>query len=320
MTLPSDDGLLSRRSLIKVTALAAVPFMIRATPSRAADITGGLIDAHVHVWPAETTRYPVAEGFKKENVQPISFTPEELFAECRPQGVTRVVLIQMSFYKFDNSYMLDAIRQYPDAFRGVAIVDEKQANVGDTMKELAKSGVTGFRLYATKPAVESWLNATEMNAFWKLAAQTGQAVCLLSDPDALPAIDAMIKKHPETTVVIDHFSRIGMSGTIQQQDLDNLCRLARYPNVFVKTSAFYALGKKQAPYTDLGPMVRRLRDAYGAKRLMWASDCPFQVQGGHTYGESISLIRDKLDFLTQEEKSWILAKTAENVYWTSSNS
>jgi predicted TIM-barrel fold metal-dependent hydrolase len=84
----------------------------------------------------------------------------------------------------------------------------------------------------------------------------------------------------------------------------------------VKTSAFYALGKKKAPYTDMGPLIHRLRDAYGAHRLMWASDCPFQVQEGHTYANSIALIRDRLDFLTPEDKSWMLRKTAEKVFFS----
>ncbi|MCB1091334.1 MAG: amidohydrolase family protein, partial [Verrucomicrobiae bacterium] len=88
-----------------------------------------------------------------------------------------------------------------------------------------------------------------------------------------------------------------------------------FPTVHVKTSAFYALGKKKAPYEDLGPMIRRLRDAFGAERLMWASDCPYQVQQGHTYADSIALIRDRLDFLSAEDKAWMLGKTAEKVFF-----
>ncbi len=48
-------------------------------------------------------------------------------------------------------------------------------------------------------------------------------------------------------------------------------------------------------------MIRRVRDAYGAQRLMWASDCPYQVQGEHRYEPSIALVRDRLDFLSDEE-------------------
>jgi predicted TIM-barrel fold metal-dependent hydrolase len=61
------------------------------------------IDAHVHVWTPDTARYPLAPGFKKEDMKPASFTPEELFRHCKPAGVGRVNLIQMSFYGFDKS-------------------------------------------------------------------------------------------------------------------------------------------------------------------------------------------------------------------------
>jgi predicted TIM-barrel fold metal-dependent hydrolase len=62
-------------------------------------------------------------------------------------------------------------------------------------------------------------------------------------------------------------------------------------------------------------MIQRLRDAFGAERLMWASDCPFQVQNGHTYANSIALIRDRLDFLSAADRAWILRRTAEKVFF-----
>ena len=80
---------------------------------------------------------------------------------------------------------------------------------------------------------------------------------------------------------------------MREEDLAALCRLARHRNTFVKVSAFYALGQKKPPYTDLGPLIRRLLDAFGRERLMWATDCPYQVQGEHTYSDSIELVRSR---------------------------
>ena len=54
---------------------------------------------------------------------PASFTPEELFAHSRPCGVSRVVLIQMSFYQFDNRYMLDMMSLHKGVFSGTAVID-----------------------------------------------------------------------------------------------------------------------------------------------------------------------------------------------------
>ena len=273
------------------------------------------IDAHVHVWTPDTRTYPLAPGFSvKKNMVPPSFTPEELFAHCRPQGVERVVLIQMSFYQYDNRYMLDMIRKHHGVFSGVAIVDERSDAPLSKMKSLARHGVRGFRIYASKTQAAAWDEPTR--DMWNCAAENGLSMCLLADPDALPAIHKMCARFPRTRVVIDHFARIGMKGPVQQGDLDNLCRLAAFPNTYVKTSAFYALGKKKAPYTDMAPLVRKLRDTFGAHRLMWASDCPFQVQDGHTYADSIALIRDRLGFLTADDKEWMLHKTADKVFFS----
>jgi len=71
----------------------------------------------------------------------------------------------------------------------------------------------------------------------------------------------------------------------------------------VKISAYYALGKKKPPYLELGPMIKRLLESFGRERLMWASDSPYQIEPPNTYGDSIALIRDRLDFLTAEDRT-----------------
>jgi predicted TIM-barrel fold metal-dependent hydrolase len=62
----------------------------------------GFIDAHVHVWTEDVAHYPLAAGYKKEEMKPASFTPEELFKHSKPAGVDRINLIQMSYYGFEK--------------------------------------------------------------------------------------------------------------------------------------------------------------------------------------------------------------------------
>jgi predicted TIM-barrel fold metal-dependent hydrolase len=273
------------------------------------------IDAHVHVWTDDIKAYPISDPYKVADMVPASFTPEELFAHSKPQQVAKIVLIQMSFYGFDNRYMLDCMEKYSGVFAGVAIVDETKANLKNTMSSLQDKGVRGFRLYTDRDKARLWRESAGMKEMWSNAADLGQSMCLLANPDALPFVNGMCELYPKTRVVIDHFARIGVSGRVEKDALDELCRLAKYENVFVKTSAFYALGQKKAPYKDLGAMVQRLVSEFGAKRLMWASDCPYQVAQGHDYASSIGLIRYQLDFLTPEDKRWMLRETAEHVFF-----
>ena len=308
-----------REWLVGIAALSKMRSPLKALGEfgAAPDRADEYIDAHVHVWTPDKSRYPRSGRDRDAQFDPASFTPEELFANAKPCGVKRVVLVQMNFYGFDNSYMLDAIKKYEGAFRGVAIVDETAPDVTHNMRHLAALGVGGFRI-TSGDQPQTWLDSPGMTAMWKCASETSQAMCALVNPDALPSINRMCAKFPQTKVVIDHMARLGMNGPIRDPDVSALCDLARHDHVYVKVSAFYALGKKQYPYQDLADMIRRLRDAYGADRLMWGSDSPFQVENGHTYAGSIELVRDRLDFLTSDDRKWMLGKTAEKVFFKAS--
>ena len=116
-------------------------------------------------------------------------------------------------------------------------------------------------------------------------------------------------------MVIDHLARIGMDGEIREADVRALCALAGHPRVYVKVSAFYALGARRPPYRDLAPLVHRVYDAFGARRLLWGSDAPFQLRGGHTYARSLEFAREGLGFLSAEGRAWLLGGTAEALFF-----
>lgn len=315
----------SRRAFLATTALGLGAGLTGRTPAAAAeDDFTDLVDAHVHVWTPDTAAWPLAAGATKADMQPPSFTAEELLATCRPHGVSRVVLIQMSFYGTDNRYMLDCIHRHAPAFSGVAIVDHEKPGVAGEMTALKARGVRGFRLYANRKNAEGWADSAGMKAMWARGAEEHLAMCLLADPDALAPIAAQVARFPRTPVVIDHFARLGMKGGLEspeaRADLERLVQLADHEQVNVKVSAYYALGAKTPPYDDLAPMIRTLRDAYGSKRLMWATDCPYQLDKGpageeHSYAASLALVRDRLDFLSREERLDLLRNTARRVFF-----
>ena len=269
------------------------------------------IDAHVHVWTDDLDAYPLAESYTKIDMQPETFYPEDILRHALPSGVNRVVLIQMSYYGFDNSYMLDVMEKQPDVFSGIAIIDWNGAHPDEDMRRLAGRGVRGFRVYVKD---EHALNGRGVEQMFAAGAKYNLAICPLIDPVRLPSLDRRCSQFPDTPVIIDHLGRIGAAQPVEDAHINSLCAMAKHANVMVKISAFYALGRKTPPYVDLVPLIRRVYDAFGPERLMWASDCPFQVVD-HTYEDSIGLIRDRLDFLSAEDKELILRKTAEDFFF-----
>ena len=154
---------------------------------------GGLpyIDAHSHVWSPEIEKWPLAGKQTREDLKPLSFTPEELLALATPEGVGRVVLIQHSVYHlFDNRYLIDCARRMPGRFSVVGMIDDRDPRAGQTLRELLPAGVRGLRI---TPRIRgtAWLEGPGMEALWKTGAETGQAMCCLIDPTHLPQVAAM---------------------------------------------------------------------------------------------------------------------------------
>jgi predicted TIM-barrel fold metal-dependent hydrolase len=312
----AEKHCMRRRDFLKHGAILPAACAAAEARSTASAKSNRFIDAHVHVWTDDIQNYPMAPGRNPAGMSPTRFLPEEILRHARPSGVDRIVLIQMSCYDFDNSYMVSVIRRQPKVFRGVAIVDPRGKDPDVKMRELAGQGVRGFRISpggGAPPA--SWLDGEGYEKMFRCGAKEHLAMCPLINPKALSGVARQCEKFPETPVIIDHLARIGAGdGTMNDSNIDALCALSCHRQVKVKVSAFYALGAKKPPHLDLAPLIRRVYEAFGPQRLMWASDCPYQV-GGETYEDSISLVRDRLDFLSSEDKEWILRRTAEKFFF-----
>ena len=314
MSLPPTDHNGSRRGFLAGVVAGTLGTTLPEFACAKEEDEHPWIDAHSHIWTRDVDKFPLAQGATVDDLAPPSFTAEELLAVARRENVGRVVLIQHHRYHgWDNSYLTDAARRYPNVFRVVGMVDNFSKSPGQQMRDLLERRVTGFRI-TPRIHKEKWL-AGGMEEMWRTAAATGQNICCLIDAADLSAIDRMCTRHPNTPVVVDHFARIGVDGEIRKSDVDALCNLARHKNVTVKISAYYALGKRKPPYLDLVPMIRRVLDAYGVERAMWASDSPYQIDGANTYAASIALIRDRME-LSQTDRQALLEKTAERVFYS----
>jgi L-fuconolactonase len=128
----------------------------------------------------------------------------------------------------------------------------------------------------------------------------------------MPDAAALIAKYPDLTVVIDHMADCPVG---QPQELEKLIALARYPKVFVKVSHTWSLSRQPYPYLDAQEHVKRLHQAFGPERLMWATDWPIVEQTANaSYARALSVVRDDMKFLNDDDKRWMLSKTIERVW------
>ena len=99
----------------------------------------------------------------------------------------------------------------------------------------------------------------------------------------------------------------------QPAELEKLIALKRYPNVFVKISHTWSISKQPYPWLDAQEYVKRLHQAFGPQRLMWATDWPI-IEGFSQYAKALSVVRESMSFLNADDRHWMLSKTIERVW------
>ena len=270
----------------------------------AADVR--ILDPHVHVWKHDP-EFPFAPDAR---VPDRDATPETLLALMKANGVARTVIIQVIHYKYDNRYLAAVLKRYPRMFQGVCRVDPLDPAAPDRLASLTAEGFRGVRLSPAGNASGDWFHGALMPPLWKRCQELKVPMTVLAPITRMPEVGRLLDGLPELTVVIDHMADCPID---QPAELEKLIALQRYPNLFVKISHTWSISRQPYPWLDAQAYVKRLYDAFGPQRLMWATDWPI-VENLSTYERALSVVRDDMKFLSAEDKSWILSKTIGRVW------
>ncbi|MCB2076798.1 MAG: amidohydrolase family protein [Novosphingobium sp.] len=100
-----------------------------------------------------------------------------------------------------------------------------------------------------------------------------------------------------------------LSSQSLQQAFDGVLRMSRFANLAIKWAHAPAyFGAAGYPNRETRPYLRQAIDAFGAERIMWASDFSTN-QTGESWAELLFSIRENSD-LSDDERSWILGRSA----------
>jgi L-fuconolactonase len=265
-----------------------------------------ILDPHVHVWKHEP-EFPFAPDAR---VPERDATPEMLLGLMKANGVARTVIIQVIHYKYDNRYLAAVLKRYPGTFQGVCRVDPLDPAAPDHLARLTAEGFRGVRLSPAGNASGDWFRGPLMPPLWKRCQELKVPMTVLAPITRMPEAGKLLEGLPDLTVVIDHMADCPID---QPAELEKLIALERYPKLFVKISHTWSISRQPYPWPDAQEYVKRLYDAFGPRRLMWATDWPI-VENVSTYDRALKVVRDEMKFLNAEDKSWILSKTIERVW------
>src|SRR5689334_7057039 len=167
-----------------------------------ADMPAGAIDVHNHIV-GPTAQYPMAAS---RSYTPPEASVAQLRALRAELGVARNVIVQPSFYGFDNSCLVGALAELGTSARGIAVVPQSLSDA--ELQRLWHEGVTGVRLnLATAGIRDPQVAIDAINNFAPRFAPLGWHIQINTNLPVLAAVAPAVSTL-KVPVVVDHMGNL----------------------------------------------------------------------------------------------------------------
>ena len=275
-----------------------------------------LIDIHPHIISKNFTRYPIAPlGGEQSNwsaSRPADF--EKYISEMDISGVSKAAIVHSSTtYGVDNSYVADSVALYPKRFTGVFSINMLSEDAPDKIQYWVDQGLGGLRIFttgSTMPGQQPWLSDPLLLPGWEKASDLNLSIAVQLTQAAAPQLETLLRKYPNTKVIIDHMLKPDITSGPPYPNADFLFELSNYSNVYLKLTSRNVVDSQKTPAsseTFFGKAVEK----FGAHRIAWGSNFPASE------GTLLSLVTDfkkSISFLNDNDQHWIMAGTAQTLY------
>lgn len=273
-----------------------------------------ILDSHVHVWVQKPEIYPwqAIGGYVPQN----EASAEMLLSVMDAAGVDGAVLVQPTPYGWDNRYLMDCVKRYPDRFRGVCLVDPLAASGAQALQRLVEEeDMRGVRINWTLQPDAVWQTNPHHRVVWETARDLGVPVCLQMTAQNFGLLGELAREYPQVKIVVDHLGRPVLGEQPASPSFVVFLELARLDNIYIKLSGLNYYSEEKAPYQDVWPLLQAVCREFGAARCMWGSDFPF-VQEHWSYAELLATVQNKLQF-EEAQLAGVLGGTAQKLWWQS---
>jgi len=266
-----------------------------------------IIDAQIHCWYPDSPERPWPPGAR--SLHGPQFTIDEARACMDAAGVQRAILVPPPWTGSDFDYSLDAARREPHRFAVMPVFDFGAPNALQRLRQWRQMGFLGTRVTVDRAPFQALITDRSLDWFWEIAQETRLPV-LVYAPGMVASLEPVMARFPDLRLIIDHAGRRTKGGVKDDalwSDAHELHAMARHRHVAVKVSSLHSFSSQPYPFKNLHGHIRAILDAFGPRRMLWGSDvtrltCP--------YAENIQLFTQALDFLSADDKEWIMGRSA----------
>ena len=266
-----------------------------------------IVDAQIHLW---------GSGLPSNMAhrQVTSFTTEEAVGLMDEGGVDAAVIHPPGWDPNATEMAFKAVRDFPGRFAILGAFPLSQPDKRALVETWrSQPGMLGLRYGFLQEPMRGWLADGTLDWLWAAAERAGVPIAMLAT-DSLPHIGRIAERHPGLRLTIDHLGGRGGTTTLKDdaamEHMPALIKLARHPNVAVKATGAPGYCSGPYPFTSMHPYLRQIYDAFGPQRMLWGADLS-RLRGAYT--ECLAQFRDGLDFLSADDKAWILGKSLAQV-------
>jgi len=254
-----------------------------------------IVDAQVHAW---------VNGESTGHHRRAPITRDILVDEMVRAKVDRVLLVPPLWDPDGNAYSLSLAQAEPDRF---AVMGLLSADAEDPAVAIAtwrdQPGMLGVRFLFNTPDRIAPLLDGRYERVWPVAQEMGLVVAL-HVPGALEEAAAIARRFPRLPLIVDHLGvPRGSSGPAAFDHLPSLLALARYPNVHVKAAGVGDYALDPYPFRSLEQPLRQVFDAFGAERIVWASDLS---RLHHPYRQCVTHFSETLALLSDADRAAVM--------------
>jgi predicted TIM-barrel fold metal-dependent hydrolase len=291
-----------------------------------------VVDAHHHLWDLDHGRYPWLQGPRQDPSDPSGIGPfqktyllSDLLADAQPVRLIGSVHVEAAWDAAspteETRWLAGVVAEHglPQAL--VAHVALEQDDAESVLDEhLALAPIRGVRQmldFDPRPGAEVQPPTLLGDAQWRrglaLLAPRGLTFDLQVLPRQLTQAAELAAQFPETTFVLNH----GGYHVSRREETERVWRagiaaVAQMPNVSVKTSGYDVVDPswRRDGFRDY---LRRLLDAFGPSRIMFASNFPIDRRT-ISYVDLVAACVGAFSDLTDAERDAYFAINAARTY------
>jgi D-galactarolactone isomerase len=223
-------------------------------------------DCHMHIY---DSRFPAAPY---ATLRPADAPVDAYRLLQRRLGTTRTVVVTPSTYGTDNRCTLDALAQFGDTARGVAVVNTGVTD--EELKRLHDRGIRGIRFNLVQAGATT---VDMLEPLSRRVNELGWHVQIHMRADEIVATDALLQRLA-SPIIFDHLGRLPQPAGIDHPAYGVIRRLIDKGRTWVKLSGVYIDSKVGPPdYADTGKVAAAYVKA-APERLVWGSDWPHPTE------------------------------------------